>query len=457
MLSTVQSLFLLVSFAQAQGTCPDATWRVNPATAKCYKIAPGYVGQGECADACADAGTSASLACVQSSDDMAFFQAWMNTEGIPGTPRKVFWIGNYKPSETAGWSQCTSGQASSYTNWTDREPQPNLPCAVFEGNVQRWQSGWYSRDCLYWYHCMCESGTGTSASSRSWYAANHPIWMAPWIAKGTWTFVVAAVLGILPGTVSILLSMSRPKGQGDWKNRVKARVSFVMRHIGWLLNCLGFAPVIAFFVGFHAVYAIGYPQAYSAFIPIGVSCWLLAIVPTNPTSTFRALVGAVIFFGAFAAVGLLAIFLWGPTWIPGLLMGVVFLLFGVTLALASAHALCSIKDARTRYRRLWACMRLFFAVLFVVSLALFLEYVLNLNSQFSENIGWVLLAISSLLCAGLTRPRLRNKFCVWLSGMSHKIGDRQEALNAAMLIWVDIDPQRTASQDDGTSMAATTA
>ena len=148
------------------------------------------------------------------------------------------------------------------------------------------------------------------------------------------------------------------------------------------------------------------------------------------------------FFSFFALVGLGAIAFWGllSFWISGVIMGIVFLLCGIALAVTAGLALCKIENGRARNRRLWACMRFFFGVLCVVSLALFLDYVLNLNSQFSENIGWVLLGTSSLLAALLTRPPWRARFCVWLSGLTHKVGDKRDALDAAMLIWVDIAP-----------------
>ena len=72
--------------------CPDATWRENPATGKCYKLMEGYVSHFHCAAIC---GTEASLACVQDSTDNEFFTTWMLHEGIPGTPRTMFWIANY--------------------------------------------------------------------------------------------------------------------------------------------------------------------------------------------------------------------------------------------------------------------------------------------------------------------------------------------------------------------------
>ena len=95
-------------------------------------------------------------------------------------------------------------------------------------------------------------------------------------------------------------------------------------------------------------------------------------------------------------------------------------------------------------------MRCFFLVLFAISLALFLEYVINLNSQWSENVGWIALALSSLLCIVLTRPVWRNAFCIWLSGTGRsKVGDRSEALNAAMLIWVDFESSTARTEPEG--------
>ena len=50
------------------------------------------------------------------------------------------------------------------------------------------------------------------------------------------------------------------------------------------------------------------------------------------------------------------------------------------------------------------------------------------------------LGLASLLCAILTHPPWRNAVCVWLATSGRtKIGDRKGALDAAMLIWVDIE------------------
>ena len=76
--------------------CPDDTWRHNGITDKCYKIAPGYVGTGGCTEKC---GVDASLACIQSAADHEYLYRWMMDEGIPGTPRQVMWIGNYRTDD----------------------------------------------------------------------------------------------------------------------------------------------------------------------------------------------------------------------------------------------------------------------------------------------------------------------------------------------------------------------
>ena len=430
-----------LTHALCDGHCADSTWRENDATGKCYKIVPGYVGHADCAESC---GAGASLACIQDANDDEFVYNWMLSEGIPGTPRKILWIGNYYTS-AGGWAQCSNGQSSTYTNWTSHggdEPVDGKPCAMFSLDTI---NGWISRDCLYWYHCLCESGRGTSTAYRAWHASHVDGWYAPWIAIGAWTFVVGAVVGLVPGLVGLLCRL-RAKAEGDWNARVKSRVSFVMIHIGWLLLCLGFAPVIAFFVGFHAVFAIGYPQGYAALIPIGVTFFLLAIVPDNASSTKRALAFAVFFFSLFALVGLGAVFFYGVLsfWVLGLLMGAVFLIAGVGLAIVAGLAFCDQKlivKPRLQLLRLWACMRLFFGVLFIVSIALLIEYTVNLSSQFSENIGWVFLALSSFLCCVLSRPKWRAKFCVWLSGVSYKSSDRLDALAAATQIFLVADDE----------------
>ena len=477
-MARLKPALLLAAAAHALAGCPDGTWRENSATGKCYKLAPGYVAHGGCDAKCAEeaslASSEASLACIQSELDNEFVFEWLKTDGIPGTPRLALWIGNYRLDTDANgsWTGCTGASASSaYTNWTtmsdeltgcgnhgdqecQREPATNpmtgepLQCALFEARSYAipgggWSDpGWFSRDCLYWYTCLCEAGSPTSDEYRSWHTRHYDAWMAPWSARGAWTFVIGALVGLFPGLACVQGRLCGSAKAVDWSTRVKRRVSFVMLLAGWFTLCVGFAPIVAFFVGFHAVYAIGYPQGYAALVPVGLSWWLLAVVPDNLGSTTRALGFGIFFYTLFALVGLAAIWFWGINvlWTAGLAMGVIFLVAGVGLAVVSALAICKIRDARRRHLRLWACVRLFFLMLAAISIGLFIEYIVNLNSQWSENVGWLVLAVTSLVCSAITRPPWRNAFCVWLSGsMRSKIGDKKDAVEAAKLIWIDLD------------------
>ena len=438
--------------------CPDDTWRHNSVTDKCYKIAPGYVGTGDCVEKC---GADASLACIQSAADHEYVYRWLTDEGVPGTPRQQVWIGNYRTDDDTdgNWTGCTGGQTTSYTNWTkDRanaeprnslvNPDKPLQCALFHVD------GWYSRECLSWYPCLCESGTPTSAEFVAFHERHLADWMAPWNARGAWTLVGGALIGLIPVIACLVCqcAVHKTESHPDWNRRVKGRVSNVMLVTGCFFLALGFAPVVAFFIGFHAVYSIGYPQGWAALIPVGTCFWMLAIVPTNPNSTGRALIGGMVLFILWAVVGLLQVALWGvlSLWIPGLVMGVLFFAFGVGAAIVTGMAMCKFKnDPRAKLRRLWACARLCFLFLFFVSLGLLLEYVINLNSQWSENSGWIALGLASLLCAILTHPPWRNAVCVWLATSGRtKIGDRKGALDAAMLIWIDVETSTARTEPD---------
>ena len=435
----------LLAFA----SCPDDTWRHNGVTDKCYKIAPGYVGTGDCVEKC---GADASLACIQSAADHEYVYRWLTDEGVPGTPRQQVWIGNYRTDDDTdgNWTGCAGGQTTAFTNWTTARanaeprnslinPDKPLQCALFHVD------GWYSRECLYWYPCLCESGTPTSAEFVAFHERHLAEWMAPWNARGAWTLVGGALIGLIPVIACLVCqcAVHKTESHPDWNRRVKGRVSNVMLVTGCFFLALGFAPVVAFFIGFHAVYSIGYPQGWAALIPVGTCFWMLAIVPTNPNSTGRALIGGMVLFILWAVVGLLQVALWGvlSLWIPGLVMGVLFFAFGVGAAIVTGMAMCKFKnDPRAKLRRLWACARLCFLFLFFVSLGLLLEYVINLNSQWSENSGWIALGLASLLCAILTHPPWRNAVCVWLATSGRtKIGDRKGALDAAMLIWIDVE------------------
>ena len=91
------TLFLIVVTAyRPSHACPDASWRKNPATGKCYKIPKGYIGQGDCSSNCA----GGALACLADQADNKFIFDWMMSEGIPGTPRKTLWIGSYWTEDT---------------------------------------------------------------------------------------------------------------------------------------------------------------------------------------------------------------------------------------------------------------------------------------------------------------------------------------------------------------------
>lgn len=452
-------MLIAVMLAVATASCPDSSWRENPATGKCYKVPQGYVGHWSCPDKC---GPQASLACLEDNVDNQFIANWLQTDGIPGTPRATLWIGNYYTSSN-GWAQCAGGQFFAYANWTMEEPvyagnsysDPTRPvnnerfqqgaCALFDASPG-YAPAWWARDCLHWYHCLCESGVGTSEPYQAWTDANMADWMAPWWARGAWTLIVGALVGIVPSLVAFARSLCK-KPPADWATRVRSRVQSIMNNLGWLAMCVGFAPIIAFFSNLHAVYTIGYPQGYGALIPMGLTCFLLAVIPTDERSARCGLILSAVVFTLFAVIGLLALLFWGvwSFWLMGVLLGAIFLVAGAGLTVVIVRELRAKRDARRRVRCVWRCTRLFFAVLFVVSFILLIEYTVNLASQFSENVGWILLASSSLIFSVVTRPVWRARFCMWLSGVGVKVGDKAEADSAARLIWIEVTEKTSPS------------
>ena len=399
---------------------------------------------GDCASKCSGLG-DASLACLQSSTDSQFVYDWLFEDGNPDFVGRGLWLGTYK-DET--WTRCAGGQATSFNNFTQEADRINdlapdsAQCAVMEGN------GWHDRVCVAWYRCLCESGTGTSSTYTAWYNANVSRWMAPWVARAVWTMVIGVIVGLLPALIGLLLWLlrGRPTPE-DFQQRVRVRVIFVTRSLGSFLLCLASAPILAFFLGFHTVYVLGYPQGYAAMLPVAFCLLLMAVIPDNQVAVRWALITVLVFFVGLTLVGVIAIIFWVTTWILGLLAGLVYTLSGIafTVAITMGFRL----ESPYRLRRAWQCVRLFMLMQFVVSVIMLVEYIVTLSSQFSENIGWVFLIITSLVCAAVARPHWRAAFCIWLAKRGLSDTDRAKAEEAASLIWLEISPSEKETEKPG--------
>ena len=74
--------------------------------------------------------------------------------------------------------------------------------------------------------------------------------MAPWNARGAWTLVGGALIGIIPALAVLACSCAIRKTEShpDWSRRVKGRVANVMLVTGWLVLALGSALGLRLFL-----------------------------------------------------------------------------------------------------------------------------------------------------------------------------------------------------------------
>ena len=453
------ALILAALCAVSDATCPTADGWADYG-GSCLKVPttsnPGS--QIDCVNTCqsaAPSGQSAALTCVNSESKHQAIVDWLNAaasiNGIQGrrSTRYFFWIGNYQPVNGGPWSACVSGEETSFTSWSpthtsasygaqpddgvlaDGTTQPVEDCAGITAD------GWYDQRCndpnFGSMYCLCELGLTPSAEYTNYTAHLSPANVGSTVdpLRTSIGLTVAVVLGLLAGLISCLTA----KKADDWKARVKTRTSRAMLTTGWVLVLLGLAPIFMLVIGQTMFFSAVTNEIYFLIcVPVGIVCFMLSVTPSDVSGCMVP--AFFISFYALVAVitAAIALFLAGP---GGFLqiISFVWLADGLLCAIASASTFWMPRDQNAKkLLRLWLTSRVFLATLGVT----FIVY----GALFPDDVGFLIacaiFGVVCLLLSGITTPRCRSAFCIWIATLGLGGAQIEPARGAARIVFCDL-------------------
>ena len=201
------AVILLPSAATAD--CPiGGGWTPSPNSGTCFKVPPERsTSLFRCVDLCEEHG--GAPACIGSAEESAFVTAGLAaTEGL--------WLGLYQ-NETGlgpakGWGRCVAGDAPSFTNWHEGQPDDyhgfQQDCAWVDASTGQWRAlacdGGVRFDPLPWriaeLSCLCTHGNASAAFAhdRKALEATSGYNQRLLTRRTTISFSIAAALALLP-------------------------------------------------------------------------------------------------------------------------------------------------------------------------------------------------------------------------------------------------------------------
>jgi hypothetical protein len=106
------------------------------------------------------------------------------------------------------------------------------------------------------------------------------------------------------------------------------------------------------------------------------------------------------------------------------------------LALGRLVQIYRMLDPHVQQQQLWMVLRPWFAFLGTAGFAMLLAAIVNDHP--SQYFGWTAMGCAGALSAGLTTQSNRTRICVWIAAVGRTEADKQDALEASRLIWVDV-------------------
>ena len=131
-------LALVLFLPPAAAACPTG-WTPSPTNAawgpRCYLVPPERsTSLSRCVDLCEEHG--GIPACIGSAEENDFVTAEL------ATAAGGLWLGLYR-SPAKGWGRCVAGDAPSFTNWVENQPDDHLgyqqDCASIDAKTGRWR------------------------------------------------------------------------------------------------------------------------------------------------------------------------------------------------------------------------------------------------------------------------------------------------------------------------------
>ena len=209
---------LLLLLPRAATACPIG-WTPSPNSGTCFKVPPeGSISLFRCVELCKEYG--GAPACIGSAEENAFVTELAEAE-------QGLWLGLYR-NETGlgpakGWGRCVAGDAPSFTNWHEGQPDDyhgyQRDCAWVDAGTGQWRAlacdGGVRFDPRPWriaeLSCLCAHGnaSATFASDRNALEATNGYNQRLLTLRTAMSFSIAAALAVLP---SLLLL-----GQTGWR------------------------------------------------------------------------------------------------------------------------------------------------------------------------------------------------------------------------------------------------
>ena len=455
----------------AATACPIG-WIPSPNTGTCFLVPPERsTSLFRCVNLCNKHG--GAPACIGSAEENAFVTAELAASG-------GLWLGLYQ-NETGlgpanGWGRCVVGDAPSFTNWSEGQPDHyhgyQQDCAWVDAGTGQWRAlacdGGVRFDPLPWriakLSCLCADGnaSGAFANDRKALEATSGYNRKLLTRRTATAFSIAAALALLPtllllgrtgwrrleaGRRNLALTSS---GGGDSqhalgpavKGKLRAaralaagrrlRVSFAMAQAGWAIYVTSPTPLAMEWAGLSIKAAVGDQHWWLVPFPLGANLLTLALFPTDARAIRVVCAGFFIVsavFGAFLPVAILA-----GNRSAALGLPISALAFAAAAVLAPTLR-CGDRAMQPRpaLRRIWAAGRLFFlgngVFLAGHSIADFVQGV-NLYDNWAR----ATLSVTQILCATLFTPRNRGRIHRRLGRLGGRGTEAEEAAAVAALV-----------------------
>ena len=451
--------------------CP-AGWTPSPTSAtwgpRCYLVPPERsTSLFRCVELCEEHG--GAPACIGSAEENAFV-----TAGLAPASGGL-WLGLYQ-NETGlglakGWNRCVAGDASSFTNWHEDQPDDyhgyQQDCAWVDASITGW---WRALPCEHRIgdvrfdifpfvvaelSCLCADGNASAAFTDPDIEAleastgyNRRLRRE----RTTIAFSAAVAIAVLP---SLLLlgrtgwrrlgrgvdAAPSPGGQGAASSAAakgvlraarasaagrRLRVSFVMGQAGWALLTIALTPTFMTLPAQTMRYSYDVGNATGWLIPLGSCLLVLALFPTDARA-IRMVCALILVLGTGLGALIIEAILAAAERHPAT---DAYSLSDAALRFAGAAALAPTlrcrgdraMQPRPALRRLWIEIRLFFLV-FGVLFALW--------SIRDGNAAPV--SATSLLCTALLTSRNRGRLHRRLGRLGGRGTEAEEAEEAAAI------------------------
>jgi hypothetical protein len=485
----------LISFPRATPTICPTNWAPGHQTSywesgsRCFFVPPERSSSlFRCVDLCKEHG--GTPACIGSAEENG------NVTAELAAADGIMWLGLYQNNTglgpAKGWDRCVAGDAPSFSNWHESQPDAELDghqedCAFLDAyglfSAKPKAGKWYDVACdtsyypAWWlaeFSCLCARGNASDAfaADRGALEATRAYNQRLLTRRTSIAFAAATAIAILP-TLMLLgragwrrLCRGSVEGQGaeaspslsataaalstssgaassaaGVKGKLHAarasaagrrlRVSFAMGQVGWALSVMSVTPAVMGLVGQSIEAAVGSVLWWLVGFPLGDCLLLLALFPTDARAIRVVCATLVVALTGFWALHLSAA-------LAGERISILTSIPQAALFFAAAAALAPTlrcrgdraMQPRPALRRLWTVTRLFFLG-FGVFFAGITAYVQGGNSN-----HWPFAALSAafLLCAALATPRNRGRIHRRLGRLGGRGTEAEEAAAIAALV-----------------------